>query len=76
MFVPFPEKLAEVCKKVEDGLFDESKTKRIFYNKVHQGQINANQEIKGVWLQERTLYGQLWMQEEETQLPQWVCMQW
>jgi hypothetical protein len=46
MFVPLPEKLAELHKKVEDGLFDESKSKRVSYSKVHQGQINATAERK------------------------------
>jgi hypothetical protein len=46
MYVPLPEKLAEVRKKVEDGLFDEKKSPRISYSKVHQGQINANSPIK------------------------------
>ena len=48
-YAPLPEKLAEVCKKVEDGLFDERKSRRISYSKVHQGQINANtvQQIVG-----------------------------
>jgi hypothetical protein len=76
--VPLPEKLAEVCKKVEDGLFDAKKAPRISYSKVHQGQIHTNSPVKKVreWLQEGEVHGQLWMQEEKTQLPQWVCMQW
>ncbi len=53
MHVPLPEKLTEVCKKVEDGQFDEKKSPRISYSKMHQHQINANSPIKKsrVWLQ-------------------------
>ena len=29
-----------------------------------------------MWLQEGEVHGQLWIQEEQTQLPQWVCLQW
>jgi hypothetical protein len=45
-YVPLPEKLAEVRKKVEDGHFDEKKSPRISYSKMHQQQINANSPIK------------------------------
>ena len=45
-YIPLPEKLAEVRKKVEDGLFDERKSPRISYSKMHQHQINANSPIK------------------------------
>ena len=45
-YIPLPEKLAEVRKKVEDGLFDERKSPRISYSKMHQRQINANSPIK------------------------------
>ena len=45
-YVPLPEKLAEVHKKVEDGLFDAKKAPRISYSKVHQGQIHANNPVK------------------------------
>ena len=45
-YIPLPEKLAEVRKKVEDGLFDEQKSPRISYSKMHQHQINANSPIK------------------------------
>ena len=44
-FVPLPEKLAEVRKKVEDGLFNAKKAPRISYSKVHQGQIHANSPV-------------------------------
>ncbi len=45
-FVPLPDKLAEVRKKVEDGLYDAKKAPRISYSKVHQGQIHANSPVK------------------------------
>jgi hypothetical protein len=45
-FVPLTEKLAEVRKKVEDGLFDAKKAPRISYSKVHQEQIHANSPVK------------------------------
>ncbi len=45
-FVPLPEKLAEVHKKVEGGLFDAKKAPRISYSKVHQGQIHANSSVQ------------------------------
>jgi hypothetical protein len=45
-YIPLPEKLAEVRKKVEDGLFDVKKSPRISYSKMHQLQIDANSPIK------------------------------
>ena len=35
-YAPLPEKLAEVCKKVEDGLFDKKQCPKISYSKMHQ----------------------------------------
>ena len=45
-YIPLPEKLAEVRKKVEDGLFDVKKSPRISYSKMHKLQIDANSPIK------------------------------
>jgi hypothetical protein len=45
-FVPLPDKLTEVRKKVEDGLFDAKKAPRISYSKVHQGKIHTNSPVK------------------------------
>jgi hypothetical protein len=46
LFVPLPDKLAEVCKKVKDGLYEEKRSPRISYSKMHQLQIKARSPIK------------------------------
>ncbi len=73
-FQPLPDDLAQVCKMVEDGIFieEEAKCPRISYSKMHQLQIaaNTNKDIKGMQLQEGEVWDQLWLQEEETEVPQ------
>jgi hypothetical protein len=46
IFLPLPDKLAEFCKKVEDGLFDEKTSPRISYSKMHKLKIEANCPVK------------------------------
>ena len=46
MFLPLLDDLAQVCKIVEDGLFNPVGCPRIYYSKMHQRQIDANSPIK------------------------------